>query len=40
MIDIKNKNDSLKDFNGILLVDKPGGITSYDVIRAIKKVFF
>lgn len=27
-------------FQGILLVDKAEGMTSYDVIREIKKVFF
>lgn len=30
----------LKDFNGIILIDKTAGTTSYDVIREIKKVFF
>lgn len=34
------KKDALYDFNGILLVDKEKGLTSFDVLRRIKKVFF
>jgi len=34
-----NKID-LKDLDGILLVNKKSSITSYDVIRQIKRVFF
>lgn len=37
---MNNKSDILKNFNGILLINKPPGITSYEVIRKIKKVFF
>jgi tRNA U55 pseudouridine synthase TruB len=33
-------SELLRDFNGIILVNKPAGITSYDVIREIRKVFF
>ena len=36
----KNKSTALKEFNGIMLVNKPAGMTSYDILRAIKKVFF
>lgn len=34
------KSNLFKKFNGILLVNKASGITSYDVIRKLKKVFF
>jgi tRNA U55 pseudouridine synthase TruB len=34
------KSDYLKDFDGILLINKPPAVTSYDVIRKLKKVFF
>lgn len=34
------KSDILKDFDGILLINKTPGITSYDVIRKLKRVFF
>lgn len=34
------KKDFLYDFNGIFLVDKPKGMTSFDVLRSIKRVFF
>ena len=27
-------------FNGIILADKKSGMTSYDLIRRLKKVFF
>ncbi len=37
---INNISDSLKDFNGVVLINKPVGTTSYDIIREIKKVFF
>ncbi len=35
-----SKSDFLRDFDGVLLINKPPGITSYDVIRELKKVFF
>lgn len=34
------KSESLKDFNGLILVKKHCGNTSYDIIRDFKKVFF
>lgn len=34
------KTDILKNFDGILLINKTPGITSYDVIRKLKGVFF
>lgn len=34
------KSDLLEDFNGIILMNKLPDMTSYDVIRQIKKVFF
>jgi len=34
------KSGALRDFNGIILVNKHSGITSYDIIRDVKKVFF
>ena len=34
------KSKILKYFNGIILINKESGMTSYDVIRDIKKVFF
>jgi tRNA U55 pseudouridine synthase TruB len=30
----------LKQFHGIILADKKSGMTSYDLIREMKKVFF
>ncbi len=30
----------IKDFHGIILADKSLGMTSYDLIREIKRVFF
>lgn len=30
----------LKDFHGIILADKNKDMTSYDLIREVKKVFF
>jgi len=35
-----SKSDILEKFNGIILVNKPPGITSYDVIRNLKRFFF
>ncbi len=35
-----DKSDFLKNFDGILLISKTPGITSFDVIRKLKKVFF
>lgn len=35
-----SKSDILEDFNGIVLINKIPGITSYDAIRSIKRVFF
>lgn len=35
-----SKSDMLKDFNGIILINKLPHITSYDVIRRVKRVFF
>jgi tRNA U55 pseudouridine synthase TruB len=34
------KSNLLEDFNGIILINKLTGTTSYDVIRRIKGVFF
>ena len=34
-----SRSKALKDFHGIILADKKTGITSYDLIRKIKKVF-
>jgi len=34
------KSGLLKNFNGVLLINKPAGETSYGIIRRIKKVFF
>jgi len=36
----KAKSSVLEKFNGIILVNKPSGITSYDILREFKKVFF
>ena len=36
----KTKSFLLEKFNGIILVNKPSGITSYDILRELKKVFF
>jgi tRNA U55 pseudouridine synthase TruB len=35
-----SKSDSLKDFNGILLIDKPFSLSSFDIIRELKRFFF
>jgi len=35
-----SRSGSLRDFNGIILINKHSGITSYDIIRDVKKVFF
>jgi tRNA U55 pseudouridine synthase TruB len=40
MIGKDGRSGLLKGFNGIILAYKPSGITSYDVIRGIRKVFF
>ena len=40
MYSINNKSNLLKDFNGIILINKLPSGTSYDVIRRIKKIFF
>ncbi len=34
------RSELLKGFNGIILAYKESGITSYDVIRRMRKVFF
>ncbi len=34
------RSEILRNFSGIILVDKHSGITSYDIIRDIKRVFF
>lgn len=39
-MDNNGKSDFLRNFDGILLINKPPGITSFDVIRKLKKVFF
>jgi tRNA U55 pseudouridine synthase TruB len=36
----KSKSSLLEKFNGIILVNKPSGLTSYDILRQFKKVFF
>ena len=36
----KTKSSLLEKFNGIILVNKPSGLTSYDILRQFKKVFF
>ena len=36
----RSRSKLLNDFHGIILVDKESGITSFDLIRKIKKVFF
>jgi tRNA U55 pseudouridine synthase TruB len=36
----ESRSKLLSDFHGIMLIDKESGITSYDLIRKIKKVFF
>jgi tRNA U55 pseudouridine synthase TruB len=36
----KTKSSLLEKFNGIILVNKPLGLTSYDILRELKKVFF
>jgi len=35
-----SRSGSLRDFSGIILVNKHSGITSYDIIRDVKRVFF
>ncbi len=37
---ILNKSKLLSDFDGFILINKQKNITSYDVIRRIKKIFF
>ncbi len=39
-MNVNEKSYFFKDFNGILLINKLPGETSYGVIRKIKKVFF
>jgi len=34
------KSGALINFNGVLLINKPRGITSYGIIKKLKKVFF
>ena len=34
------KSKIFDDFNGLLLVNKPSGISSYDAIRILKNNFF
>jgi hypothetical protein len=36
----ESRSGLLRDFHGIILVDKASGKTSYDLIREMKKVFF
>jgi tRNA U55 pseudouridine synthase TruB len=40
MNNMKSRSCLLENFNGIILINKPPGVVSYDVIRDIKKVFF
>ncbi len=35
-----NKSDALRQFDGITLINKIRSISSYDVIRSFKRVFF
>jgi tRNA U55 pseudouridine synthase TruB len=39
-MEVNKKSYFFKGFNGVLLINKPPGETSYGVIRKIKKVFF
>jgi tRNA U55 pseudouridine synthase TruB len=39
-MDKSGKSDYLKDFDGIILINKPPAVTSFDIIRKLKKVFF
>lgn len=34
------KSDLFNNFNGLILLNKPAGNTSYDVIRILKNNFF
>jgi len=34
------KSNLFKDFNGLILIKKPAGISSFDVIRILKNNFF
>lgn len=34
------KSKLFENFNGVLLINKPSHITSYGIIREIKKIFF
>jgi len=34
------KSDLFNNFNGLILLNKPAGSTSYDVIRILKNNFF
>jgi len=34
------KSNLFSDFNGLILINKPAGITSYDAIRVLKNNFF
>jgi len=36
----KNKFRALEKFNGIILVNKMRDMTSYNIIRELKKIFF
>jgi tRNA U55 pseudouridine synthase TruB len=36
----ETKSEFFKDFDGIVLINKELSISSYDVIRKFKKVFF
>jgi hypothetical protein len=40
MKSINGRSCLLKDFDGIILIEKRPGTVSYDVIREIKRVFF
>ena len=35
-----NKSEFFKNFNGLILIKKPAGISSFDVIRILKNNFF
>ncbi len=40
MMEAIEKSESLEDFDGILLINKPTSISSFDAIRYLKKFFF
>lgn len=34
------KSDFFKNYNGLILLNKPPGLTSFDVLRILKNNFF